>query len=131
VRYGGIDQLAAHQHLKSGMNTKNHYRRVPCSSPAHMNFPFQCTNVMPQQSSAIEEPPPLQSTCTLSKASVCSQPCASSTPSTSRPPVSGMQYIAINHKEAKQILEPAVDMKEPGIPCPWSNAFHTTSMLDQ
>jgi hypothetical protein len=39
----------------------------------------------------------------------------SSTPSTSRPPVSGMQYIAINHKEAKQILEPAVDKKEPGI----------------
>lgn len=76
VLYGGIDQLAAHQHLESGMNTKNHYRWEPCSSPAHMHFPFQCTNVMPQQSSAIEESPPLQSTCTLPNASVCSHPCA-------------------------------------------------------
>jgi hypothetical protein len=70
---------------------------------------------MPQQSSAIEEPPPCNPPAPCPRPLSVVSPVLSSTPSTSRPPVSGMQYIAINHKEAKQILEPAVDKKEPEI----------------
>lgn len=68
------------------------------NSPLQLKSPFRCN-------------PPAACPMPLSVVS----PVLSSTPSTSRPPVSGMQYIAINHKEAKQILEPAVDKKEPGI----------------
>ncbi len=68
------------------------------NSPLQLKSPFRCN-------------PPAACPMPLSVVS----PVLSSTPSTSRPPVSGMQYIAINHKEAKQILEPAVDKKQPGI----------------